>query len=117
MAMMTEFPVADILSLASLSMGPRHDPDRLLATLSIQTALEIARNSDSEIDPIVLRFLEGQIADLWSRIETHPGSYVMTKDEFALFNYFVTRYKDSDLTEKAIARFWQHHHRHDSASG
>ncbi|KAG8631353.1 hypothetical protein KVT40_000493 [Elsinoe batatas] len=117
MATMTEFPVADILSLASLSMGPRQDPARLLSNLTIQLALEIARNSDADVDPTVWRFLEDQVTDLWSRIRTHPGSYVMTKDEFALFNYFIYRFKSSDLTEKAIARFWQHHHRHDSASG
>ncbi|KAF2223581.1 hypothetical protein BDZ85DRAFT_178192, partial [Elsinoe ampelina] len=81
-----------------------------LSNLTIQLALEIARNSDADVDPTVWRFLEGQVTDLWSRIQTHPGSYVMTKDEFALFNYFIYRFNNSDLTEKAIARFWQHHH-------
>ncbi|TKX18569.1 hypothetical protein C1H76_9359 [Elsinoe australis] len=115
MAMMTEAPIADILSLASLSMGPRQD-SFLLANFTIQSALEIARNSDSEVDPIVWRFLQDQVDNLWSRIQTHPESYVMNKDEFALFNYFRHRFAHSTLTEKAIARFWQHHHRQDSAS-
>ncbi|PNS14058.1 hypothetical protein CAC42_6571 [Sphaceloma murrayae] len=113
---MTQSPVSDILSLASLSMGPRQDA-YLLANLTIQTALDIARNSDGEVDSVVWTYLEDQVDELWSRIRTHPESYVMDKDEFALFNYFIRRYAESSLAEKAVARFWQCHHRQDSASG
>jgi len=76
------------------------------ALLDIQRALDIARNTDGDLDHSVEKYLEDQLAVVWTRLESRPNSYVLSKDEFAIFNYFVGRYQDSEVAEKAIARFW-----------
>jgi hypothetical protein len=76
------------------------------ALLDIQRALDIARNTEGDLDHSVEKYLEEQLADVWNRLESRPNTYVLSKDEFAIFNYFVGRYQDSEVAEKAIARFW-----------
>jgi hypothetical protein len=76
------------------------------ALLDIQRALDIARNTEGDLDHSVEKYLEDQLADVWIRLESRPNTYVLSKDEFAIFNYFVGRYQDSEVAEKAIARFW-----------
>lgn len=77
--------------------------------MTVQSALDIARNSDYEVDQAIWDYLESSVDQLWRRISDQPDSYVMDKDEFSLFNFFIYRYKDSQSTEKAVARFWHHH--------
>ncbi|KAI4742316.1 hypothetical protein E4T50_07273 [Aureobasidium sp. EXF-12298] len=77
-----------------------------IALLDIQRALDIARNTEGDLDQLVEKYLEEQLAGVWNRLESRPNTYVLSKDEFAIFNYFVGRYQDSAVAEKAIARFW-----------
>lgn len=74
--------------------------------LTIQKALEIARNSESTVDPAVREFLERTLQDLWTKIQDQPDSYLMNKDEFALFNYYRDRFTTSTVAQSAIQRFW-----------
>lgn len=70
-------------------------------------ALDRARSSeDGHVDPETRDTLETAIRELWRRIERDPGSYLLTRDEFALFNYFRDRYRGSTLAQNAVARFW-----------
>lgn len=110
---MTQTQLVDLFSLTSINMNHA----RLLENLDIQTALEIARNADSEVDRTVWSYLETNVAGLWRRIQDQPNTYVMDKDEFALFNFFLQRYKDSELTEKAVDRFWRHQHQNATTDG
>ena len=79
--------------------------------LNIQAALEIARgvDADDDIDIFITSYLNQQVRMLWERLMAEPDAYVLDKDEFALFNFFIYRYKDSLVTEAAISRFWNHH--------
>ena len=79
--------------------------------LSIQSALEVVRNAEGEVDPTVTDFLVRTVESIWDRIQAEPDDYVLSKDEFALFNFYVNRYRsvDSEATEKAVARFWKNH--------
>ncbi|KAF2665426.1 hypothetical protein BT63DRAFT_459002 [Microthyrium microscopicum] len=79
------------------------------STLTIQKALEIARNSDIEVDPLVLDYLERKFDEVWARIEAEPESYLLTKDEFALFNYLRSRATSTALAKAAIRRFWDNY--------
>jgi len=77
--------------------------------LDIQSALELARNSEDDIDIKVNTFLEEQIKVVWHRLQAQPTTYIMDRDEFALFNFYIYRFRGSEITEKAIDRFWRSH--------
>ena len=74
---------------------------------SIRAALELARESESDIDPVVWHYLESEACYLWQRLQQEPNEYIMLKDEFALFNFFIYRFEHAELAENAVARFWQ----------
>ncbi|KAI4264075.1 MAG: hypothetical protein L6R38_005438 [Xanthoria sp. 2 TBL-2021] len=70
-------------------------------------ALEIARNSeDGSVPPSVTAVLERAIGELWQRIQAQPATYVMSKEEFVLFNYYRSRFANIPTAQHAIARFW-----------
>jgi hypothetical protein len=74
---------------------------------TVRRALEAARNAeDGQIDPRVNATLENAIGELWRRIQAQPDNYVLTRDEFALFNYFMDRFRDSPVAQRAVERFW-----------
>lgn len=79
-------------------------------SLTIQGALEIARNSngvDIPLDPTISAFLETNLDDIWRRIYgVQPQVLVLTDDEFALFNYFRYRYLTDPLAEQVTAMYW-----------
>ena len=75
--------------------------------ISATKALELVRNSETgEVHPGVNAVLEKYIRQLWARIQDNSDSYVMSKEEFAVFNYFQDRYKNNDIARRAVARFW-----------
>jgi hypothetical protein len=76
---------------------------------TIQRALELARNSEGVVDPTVSSCLERSLRDVWARLEADPDSYVLTKDEFALFNYFRHRFTNSNIAQRAVQRFWDNY--------
>ncbi|THW25689.1 hypothetical protein D6D23_04108 [Aureobasidium pullulans] len=94
-------------SSSSTSMAQRDSMDiGDSGVLDIQRALDIARNTEGDLDHSVAKYLEEQLAGVWNRLESRPDSYVLSKDEFAIFNFFIGRYQESTVAEKAIARFW-----------
>ena len=99
----------------SSSSSPLHSSDHdsdcaaMTCDLNIQSALELARNSEDDIDIKVNTFLEEQIKVVWHRLQAQPTTYIMDRDEFALFNFYIYRFRGSEITEKAIDRFWRSH--------
>ncbi|EGP82828.1 uncharacterized protein MYCGRDRAFT_50591 [Zymoseptoria tritici IPO323] len=81
-----------------------------LGVLDYQSAIDIARNSEGELDPTVSAYLELALTDIWSRISLNPTSYIMTKDEFAVFNFYRARFEGDQVAEQAVARYWSHTH-------
>ncbi|KAF2398951.1 hypothetical protein EJ06DRAFT_557490 [Trichodelitschia bisporula] len=73
-------------------------------------ALDIARNSEGIVDPVISSYLERSLRDVWARIEAQPEAYVLSKDEFALFNYFQHRFLTSRIAQRAVQRFWENYH-------
>ncbi len=104
--------VADFLSIAYFNayfiMGGNGTKDNDMTSLTIQKALDIARNSE-EVDPVVTAYLEQQLAEIWSRIEAEPDSYILSKDEFAVLNFFRDRSMNPALTQSAVRRFWDNY--------
>ncbi|KAF2840826.1 hypothetical protein M501DRAFT_1014822 [Patellaria atrata CBS 101060] len=74
--------------------------------LSLQGALDVARNSEGGVDPNITAFLERAIHDVWGRLSAAPETYILSKDEFALFNFYRQRFSTSPLAQRAVQRFW-----------
>lgn len=81
------------------------------SVMTIQKALEIARNSESAVDPNIYAYLDRSVRELWAKLEAAPDSYLMDKDEFALFTYFRYNYSNSQVAESATRRFWDNYNR------
>jgi hypothetical protein len=77
----------------------------------VRRALDRARNSDDgRVDPQISTILETAIGELWRKIQAQPDSYVLSRDEFALFNYFRERFRGSPIAQRAVERFWNNFH-------
>jgi hypothetical protein len=76
---------------------------------SVRRALESARNSeDGRVNPEASTLLEVAIEELWRKIQARPDTYVLTRDEFSLFNYFLReRFRDSPIARSAVERYWR----------
>lgn len=73
----------------------------------VAQALEIARDSpEGSKDPSVSSILETALAQIWFNIHTQPDMYVMSRDEFAVFNFFQHRFVGNSLATAARKRYW-----------
>ena len=78
--------------------------------LTLAKALEIAKdNQNGPLPPAVTSLLERSVTETWRLIQAQPNSYVMTKDQYAVFNYYRARYDKNAVAQQAIARFWNHY--------
>lgn len=77
-----------------------------IGVLNYQRAIDIARNSEGELDSTVSAYLEGALTDIWNRITLQPDTYIMTKDEFAVFNFYRRRFEENETAESAVSRYW-----------
>jgi len=76
--------------------------------LTIQTALNTVKQSPSTVDPETQNYLDARVREIWGRIQAQPETYVLTKDEFAVFNLYRKRFANPDA-DKAVRRFWDHY--------
>lgn len=84
------------------STSPLPDP------LTVASALEfIKNNEDGQLHPSVNAVLERAAGEIWQRIQAQPNTYVMTRDEFTIFNRYRARF-NVRLAQQAVARFWNH---------
>jgi len=89
--------------------GPERPPvANGLGPLNYQRAIDIARNTEGDLDPAVAAYLEDALQQIWDRITSQPDSHVLTRDEFAIFNFYRRRFDDSPVAERAVARYWSH---------
>ena len=73
----------------------------------VAQALEIARESaDGAANPTVSKILEHAITHIWGKVQAAPDSYVMTRDEFSVFNYFQGRFYGNQDAVDARKRYW-----------
>ena len=79
-------------------------------TLSVAHSLEIVRNSEpGQAPPNALGVIERAMAELWQRVLANENAYVMSDIEFAVFNFFRSRYQSGRnklVGQKATARYW-----------
>ncbi|KAF5703806.1 hypothetical protein FMUND_12822 [Fusarium mundagurra] len=99
------FNVNDMAAATASHRRPQQDDS------SVAQALEIARESpDGSSDPTISKILEAAITRIWAKVERHPNSYVMTRDEFAVFNFFQYRFTDNEKAVNARKRYWDNTH-------
>lgn len=78
--------------------------------LTVAKALETAKeNQNGQIPTAVTAILERNITDIWRKIRAQPTSFVMTKEQFTVFNYYRGRYENDPVAKQAVARFWDHY--------
>ncbi|KAK4678989.1 hypothetical protein QC764_200245 [Podospora pseudoanserina] len=74
---------------------------------SVMFALELARESEEgAIEPTVAKLLTDAFNRIWNKVMTRPDLYLMSEQEFAVFNYFQPFWPDKEIARKAVARFW-----------
>jgi len=76
--------------------------------LSLGQAVHIAQNSEG-VDQSLTQFLEKRLATVWAKLNAQPTSYILPSDEFALLNYYRTRFGDNEIVRSATKRFWDNH--------
>ena len=89
--------------------------DDSYASLLLQTqqedgiidALKLARNSCGEVhNPTVSKILEQAQSHIWAKSQAHPKSYVMTRNKFAIFNFFQHCFTGNIIAAMARKRYW-----------
>ncbi|KAK6860866.1 hypothetical protein PG995_004502 [Apiospora arundinis] len=77
------------------------------ASIRVAQALEMARDCpDAAEDPVVSNILESALVQTWDKVLAQPDSYVMSRDEFALFNFFQCRFEGNKVAIAARRRYW-----------
>ncbi|KAF2141588.1 uncharacterized protein K452DRAFT_228332 [Aplosporella prunicola CBS 121167] len=71
-------------------------------------ALNIMRESEGteHVDPAVADVLDRELQSIWKKLRAQPDSYILTRDEYSLFNLYRHNYPNDDVATKAIQRFW-----------
>ncbi|KAF4502726.1 hypothetical protein FAGAP_1029 [Fusarium agapanthi] len=74
----------------------------------VAQSLEIARESpDGASYPSIREILESALEEIWTKVQDQPDSYIMTRDEFAVFNFFQHRFAGDKMAMTARKRYWQ----------
>jgi hypothetical protein len=77
--------------------------------LSLSQAVNYAQNSEGGVDQRLAQHLEKKLGEVYARLQAQPTSYILPPDEFALVNYYRSRFGDSELIKSATKRFWDNH--------
>jgi hypothetical protein len=77
--------------------------------LSLSQAIEYAQNSEGGVEQRLAQHLEKKLGEVYARMQAQPTSYMLARDEFALLNYYRSRFGDSELIKTATKRFWSSH--------
>ncbi|KAK8131480.1 hypothetical protein PG984_007918 [Apiospora sp. TS-2023a] len=99
-----------ILQLINMSSQYQDSPAPAVGSTAeneVAQALEIARESpDGAKDPVVSSILENALVQIWTKVQAQPDSYVMSRDEFAVFNFFQYRFAGNKVAIAARKRYW-----------
>ncbi|KAJ4357774.1 uncharacterized protein N0V89_002350 [Didymosphaeria variabile] len=80
-----------------------------MGSLTLGQAVLLAQNSPGGVDQRLAQHLERKLAEVHAKLKAHPNSYVLPQDEFALINYYRSRFGDSEIIKSATKRFWDNH--------
>ncbi|RKF77063.1 hypothetical protein GcM1_222022 [Golovinomyces cichoracearum] len=75
---------------------------------TVKEALDRAREcANCAQKTAVIALLESEIGTVWKKILADPN-YLMSRDEFAIFNFFQTRFEGQQVARDARKRYWDH---------
>lgn len=76
--------------------------------VDVMQALEIARESEDggAGDSYIAKTLDQALDNIWDKVKAQPDSYIMSDDEYSLFNYFQHRFIGNDMAVLARRRYW-----------
>lgn len=77
--------------------------------LTLSQAVYTAQNSEGGVDQRLAQYLERKLGEVWTKLNAQPTTYIFPSDEFALFNYYKSRFGDSELVRNATKRYWDNH--------
>lgn len=81
---------------------------RVLRPLKVLKNLVSAREGAEDVHEASAT-LERTLQDVYRKVEAQPEKYLMSKEEYAVLNYFQDRWKDSRLFQQAVFRFWKNY--------
>ncbi|KAK4452448.1 hypothetical protein QBC34DRAFT_377450 [Podospora aff. communis PSN243] len=77
---------------------------------SVMGALDIARETEEgAADPKVREILDEAISRIWGKLTKDPNHYLLTRDEFSIFNYYQGTYGHNEIARAARKRFWDNY--------
>jgi hypothetical protein len=82
---------------------------RSYSSLPLAQAVKIAWNSEDGVDQHLAVYLEIELDEVWGRLQAEPDSYILLPEEFALFNYYISRFGDHHSIRNATKRYWDNH--------
>ncbi|KAI0891360.1 hypothetical protein F4806DRAFT_501085 [Annulohypoxylon nitens] len=103
-----EAGITDQQSISTLSISPPQqsspqqslsEKDESVKIFKVADILDAAREGSDLSEPGLKEVLEQALCDVWTKIIANPETYVMTRDEFAVFNYFQHLQLDNDAKE------------------
>lgn len=107
-------------ALQSASQSPLHKPfpeippittspkaNQGLARARLPKWVESYGISHNNEEDQVAAILRRVAIHIWRRIQAEPVTYLMDRDEFAIFDYYQNRSRDSPVARRAVERFWK----------
>ncbi|KAH7389664.1 peptide N-acetyl-beta-D-glucosaminyl asparaginase amidase A-domain-containing protein [Phaeosphaeria sp. MPI-PUGE-AT-0046c] len=76
--------------------------------LSLGQAVRVAQNSEGGVDQQLAQVLEKRLAEVWAKLNSQPSSYILPPDEFALLNYYRTRFGDNEVHSRDTSSLAKH---------
>ena len=77
--------------------------------MAVAEALEIARDSvHLDLNSDLMYLLATALDQVWAKIQAQPESYIMSRNEFAVFNFFQHNFKGNEMAIDARKRYWDH---------
>lgn len=82
-------------------------PGKTSQDAEVAQALEIARECPEGFsDSAISKILENSLTQIWDKVQARPCSYVMSKGQFPVFNFFQYRFIDNKDAIAARKRYW-----------
>ncbi|KAL7940566.1 hypothetical protein V8C42DRAFT_356154 [Trichoderma barbatum] len=72
------------------------------------TAQQRQAYQDGASDPTISRILDSALSHIWDKVQAQPDLYIVTRDEFAVFNFFQHRFIGDRMAITARKRYWHY---------
>jgi hypothetical protein len=88
--------------------------DNSIGELTYRRAVDIARITEGDLDPMITAYLKTAVAELSKSLNSYQQSHALNESEVAVSNYFRHRFQ-GDLGERAVDWYWRSTHQQDGS--